>query len=75
MLDRLVVPLALMTLLMATAACGATARNASTDSAGNGAGVSRPTAFEAWAVSNGTGAFFKAVGPAGGTGVQRGWPQ
>ena len=34
----------------------------------------RPTTFESWAVGNGTGSFFRPVGPAGGSGVTSGWP-
>lgn len=72
MLDRLVVFMVLVMLALATVACGVTARSAAT--ADTGAGL-RPTPFEAWAAGNGTGAFFKTVGPAGGSGVRSGWPR
>ncbi len=71
MLDRIVVFVVLAMLAMATAGCGATARGAATTEAG----APRSTPFEAWAVGNGTGAFFRAVGPADGSGVRSGWPQ
>ena len=58
--------LALITLVIAIAACGTAAPKAAMEDTG----ASRPTAFEAWAVGNGTGAFLKATGPAGGAGVR-----
>lgn len=63
--------LALITLAIAIAACSAAAPKAALGDAGAG----RPTAFEAWASGNGTGAFFKALGPAGGAGVRHSWPE
>jgi len=71
MLGRFVVFAVLAMLAMATAACGVTARSAAT--AEVGAPLSTP--FEAWAGGNGTGGFFRPVGPAGGSGVRSGWPQ
>lgn len=71
MLDRFVLFVALAMLALTAAACGATARGAATTDAG----APRSTPFEAWAGGNGTGAFFSAVGPAGGSGVRSGWPQ
>ena len=70
MLDRFVVFVVLAILAMATAACG-TARSAATTEVG----APRSTPFEAWAAGNGTGTFFKAIGPAGGSGVRSGWPR
>ena len=58
--------LALIILAITLAACTTAAPKAATEDAGAG----RPTAFEAWAVGNGTGAFPKATGPAGGAGVR-----
>lgn len=63
--------LALITLAIAIAACATAAPKTAVE----GAGAGRSTAFEAWAVSNGTGAFFKALGPAGGAGVRHSWPE
>jgi hypothetical protein len=71
MLDRPVILLALMMLAIATAACGATARGAATTDAD----APRSSSFEAWSGGNGTGGFFRGVGPAGGSGVRSGWPQ
>ena len=73
MLARLAVLLALATLALGGAACATSGQGAKTDEAGK-AGKPSSTPFEAWAVSNGTGAFFKAVGPAGGSGVRSAWP-
>jgi hypothetical protein len=71
MFDRSVVFVALAMLAMGTAACGATVQGA----APTKVAVPRATPFEAWSAGNGTGAFFGAVGPAGGSGVKSGWPQ
>ena len=62
--------IALMTLALASVGCGAAAKNAFTADPDY-----RPTPFEAWAVGNGTGSFFRAVGPAQGTGVRHAWPE
>jgi hypothetical protein len=71
MLDRSVVFVVLAMLAMGTAACGAITQGA----APTEVAVPRATPFEAWSAGNGTGAFFQAVGPAGGSGVKSGWPQ
>jgi len=71
MLDRSVLFVALTMLAIGTAACGATVQGA----APTEAAAPRATPFEAWSAGNGTGAFFGAVGPAGGSGVKPGWPQ
>ena len=71
MLDRFVVSVGLAMLAMATAACGARVQGA----APTEVATPRATPFEAWSAGNGTGAFFGAVGPAGGSGVKSGWPQ
>ena len=34
----------------------------------------RPNPFESWALGNGTGTFFRPVGPAGGSGVRSAGP-
>ena len=65
MVKPFVASVALITLAIATAACGLLAGKTKED-----AGGIKTTAFEAWAVGNGTGAFLKPVGPAGGTGVR-----
>jgi hypothetical protein len=71
MVKRVGSVLALITLAIALAACATAAPKAATEDVGAG----RPTAFEAWAVGNGTGAFFRALGPAGGAGVRHSWPE
>ena len=65
MLKLIVAWAALTTLAVAIAACGTLAGTAKED----GSGIKR-TAFEAWAVGNATGAFFKPLGPGGGAGVR-----
>jgi hypothetical protein len=65
-LHRLAVFAVLTTLALTTVACATAAK----DTADPAAGAPRSSAFDAWAEGNGTGAFFKAVGPAGGTGVR-----
>ena len=72
MLDRFVVSVALAMLAISTAACGAAVQGAA---APTEVAVPRATPFDAWSAGNGTGAFFGAVGPAGGSGVKSGWPQ
>jgi hypothetical protein len=71
MLER-AAPILIVTMLaIATAACAVTPRNPPEPAAR----PSPPSSFDAWAAGNGTGAFFKAVGPARGTGVRTGWPE
>jgi hypothetical protein len=65
MVKSFVASMALITLAIATAACGTVAGNAKED-----VGGIKGTAFEAWASGNATGAFFKPVGPGGGAGVR-----
>ena len=65
MLKLIVAWAALTTLAVATSACGAMAGTTKEE-----AGGVKPTAFEAWAVGNATGAFLKPVGPGGGAGVR-----
>ena len=65
MLKLIVAWAALTTLAIATAACGTLSGTTKED----GGGIKR-TAFEAWAVGNATGAFFKPLGPGGGAGVR-----
>jgi hypothetical protein len=48
-------------------ACGACATAPKDPAAAAGP---RSGSFDSWAVGNGTGAFFKAVGPANGTGIR-----
>ena len=71
MLKSLVPLLASTALALAISACATATRDGST------AGTRAPesTTFESWAVGNGTGAFFRPVGPAGGTGVRHAWPE
>jgi hypothetical protein len=71
-LDRIVVLVALAMLSMGSAACGTTTVQGA---APTEVAPPRATPFEAWSAGNGTGAFFGAVGPAGGSGVKSGWPQ
>ena len=70
MLLRLAVLLALTSALATTGCTTATPDKAKVE-----AGPRRPTTFESWSAGNGTGAFFQAVGPAGGSGVRSAWPQ
>jgi hypothetical protein len=63
------VTIVLMTLALATVGCGAM-KNAFTPDPDY-----RPTSFEKWDVGNGTGSFFRPVGPAQGTGVRHAWPE
>ena len=65
MLKPVVTLMALTMLAIASAACGTLAGTTKED-----AGGIKRTAFEAWAVGNATGAFFKPVGPGGGAGVR-----
>jgi hypothetical protein len=62
--------LASTALALAVAVCATATRDASTA----GARPLETTTFESWAVGNGTGSFFRPVGPAGGTGVRHAWP-
>jgi hypothetical protein len=68
---RLALLLALAALTLGGAGCGTAAPDAP---AAELRGL-RPSAFEAWSARNGTGAFFGAVGPAGGSGVRHAWPE
>jgi hypothetical protein len=71
MLKSLVASVILMMLGLATAGCAAAPREGT-----NPVGAAlRPTAFESWAVGNGTGSFFRPVGPAQGAGVRHAWPE
>ena len=70
MLDRLAVYAALAALALTLGACASAAPDAAKPTA-----ATTGSAFDAWSSGNGTGAFFKSVGPAGGTGVRTGWPQ
>jgi hypothetical protein len=71
MLKPLVSLLAWTTLALAMTGCAATTREgATTDTSGV-----RSSTFESWAVGNGTGSFFRPLGPAGGTGVRHAWPE
>ena len=69
MLPRLVALLAL-TSALAAAGCATGASEASKSETG----PRHPTTFESWAVGNGTGSFFRPIGPGGGSGVTSGWP-
>jgi hypothetical protein len=68
MRSRLIV-LLVMGLALGSVACS-TAKKASSEGAVTSP---RSPAFEAWSLANGTGAFFPAVGPGGGSGVQSAW--
>jgi hypothetical protein len=63
--SRLAVLAMLVMLALTTGACAGAAKEAAKPDAG-----ARASAFDSWAHGNGTGAFFKALGPAGGTGVR-----
>ena len=80
MIERLVIGLIAAVFALTVAACGAATRNAAAEKGASAekdaaAEVALPpkSSLDAWA--SGTGAFFKAVGPGGGSGVMTGWPQ
>jgi len=63
------------TLAIVAAGCASTPQTPpATEASGR---VYAPVAppFESWAAGNGTGSFFRPLGPAEGTGVRRAWPQ
>jgi hypothetical protein len=63
--SRLVLLTALVVLVLGAASCARAVKDQVKPEAGP-----RSSAFDAWAGGNGTGAFFRAIGPAGGTGVR-----
>ena len=65
-MSRLAILTAIVTILLSTGSCARATKDAATPDAG----APRSSAFDAWAGGNGTGAFFRAAGPAGGTGVR-----
>jgi hypothetical protein len=67
----LVTVLVVVTLAMLATGCATTTQDSS------GARVRPPqaTPFESWAEGNGTGSFFRPLGPAQGTGVRHAWPE
>jgi hypothetical protein len=65
-MNRLAVLAALAMLALTLGACATATKDAATPEAG----APRSSAFDAWAGGNGAGAFFRAVGPAGGSGVR-----
>jgi hypothetical protein len=71
MLARQTVLVALAILTLGGVGCATVA----SDSPKADAGGLRPTPFEAWAAKSGTGSFFGAVGPGGGSGVRFAWPE
>jgi hypothetical protein len=70
MVQRLAIVLGSALLAITVAACATSPPSADAEKP-------RPSvsSFEAWSSGNGTGAFFPAVGPAGGSGVRTGWPR
>lgn len=61
-----------------TAGCSATVQPSATAQQESPAARPRPpqsTPFESWAAGNGTGSFFRPLGPAQGTGVRHAWPE
>lgn len=71
MLKSLATSLALMTLAIVAAGCATT--TAKPEGSAAPARPLQPTSFESWAVGNGTGSFFRPVGPGGGAGVRSSW--
>ncbi len=75
MLKPLVCLLASTVLALALSGCASAPRQAAapgTEAATKGV---ETTPFESWAVGNGTGSFYRPVGPAQGTGVRHAWPE